>query len=65
MKDKTGIDITLNYINETFAVLSGGINRRAELRRPRISFDVDTDLENVDRLEAAAKTHVTVLPDSQ
>ena len=38
LKDKSGIDISLTYINEVLDVLRGGINRRAELRRPASIF---------------------------
>jgi porin len=41
-----GIDITLNYIGETFAVLSGGINRAGSYEG-RAEFSVDADLEKL------------------
>ena len=45
LKNK-GIDITLNYIGETFAVLSGGINRAGSYEG-RAEFSVDADLEKL------------------
>ncbi len=53
-----GIDITLNYINEAFGVLSGGINRQASYEG-RFEFSVDTDLEKFAGW-AGASTHVTI-----
>ncbi len=41
-----GIDITLNYVAETFAVLSGGLERRASYEG-RLEFSVDADLEKL------------------
>jgi porin len=45
LKDK-GIEFTLVYIGETFAVLSGGIDRRASYEG-RFEFTVDTSLEKL------------------
>ena len=53
-----GIDITLNYVAETFGVLSGGLERRASYEG-RLEFSVDTDLEKLIGLHGAT-THVTV-----
>jgi porin len=44
LKDK-GIEFTLVYIGETFAVLSGGIDRRASYEG-RFEFTVDANLES-------------------
>jgi porin len=41
-----GIDITLNYIGETLAVLSGGINRAVSYEG-RAEFSVDADLDKL------------------
>ncbi|MBX6327078.1 MAG: carbohydrate porin [Pseudolabrys sp.] len=57
LKD-SGVDVTLNYIGETHAVLSGGINRRASYEG-RLEFSVDTDLEKLIGWKGAT-THVTV-----
>ena len=57
LKDK-GIDVTLNYIGETLAVLSGGLDRRASYEG-RLEFSVDTDLEKLIGWHGAT-THVTV-----
>jgi porin len=57
LKNK-GIDITINYIGETFAVLSGGLNRRASYEG-RLEFSVDSDLEKLIGWKGAS-THVTV-----
>lgn len=55
---KKGIDITLNYIAETFGVLSGGLERRASYEG-RLNFSVDTNLEKLIGWRGAS-THVTV-----
>ncbi|HEY5378284.1 MAG TPA: carbohydrate porin [Pseudolabrys sp.] len=57
LKNK-GIDITLNYIAETFAVLSGGINRAGSYEG-RAEFSIDTDLEKLIGWTGGS-THVTV-----
>ncbi len=57
LKDK-GIDVTLNYINETLAVLSGGLERRASYEG-RLEFSVDTDLQKLIGWNGAT-THFTV-----
>jgi porin len=57
LKDK-GIDVTLNYIDEVFGVLSGGLNRRASYEG-RFEFSVDTDLQKLVGWSGAS-THVTV-----
>ncbi len=53
-----GIDITLNYIAETFGVLSGGLERRASYEG-RLEFSVDADWEKLIGWRGAT-THVTV-----
>jgi porin len=53
-----GIDVTINYLNETFAVLSGGIRRNASYEG-RVEFSVDTDLEKFAGWTGAS-THITV-----
>ena len=58
LKEKSGIDITLNYIGETFSVLSGGLNRGATYEG-RIEFSVDTDLAKLIGWNGAS-TNVTV-----
>jgi porin len=58
LKDKSGIDITLNYIDEVFGVLSGGINRRSSYEG-RFEFSVDADLQKLTGW-GGATTHVTV-----
>jgi len=58
LKDKSGVEITLNYIGETLAVLSGGLERRASYEG-RLEFSVDTDLEKLIGWTGAS-THVTV-----
>lgn len=45
LKDK-GIEVTLNYIAETFSVLSGGINRAGSYEG-RAEFSIDADLEKL------------------
>ena len=46
LKEKSGIDVTLNYVNEVFTVLSGGL-RRAASYEGRLEFSVDTDLQKL------------------
>lgn len=58
LKDKSGIDITLNYIGETFAVLSGGLERCASYEG-RLEFSVDTDLKKLIGWTGGS-THATV-----
>ena len=57
LKDK-GIDVTIAYINETLAVLSGGVRRQASYEG-RLEFSVDTNLEKLTGWSGAS-THVTV-----
>jgi porin len=57
LKDR-GVDIGLDYIGETFSVLSGGIKRRSSYEG-RLEFTVDTDLQKLIGWPDA-KTHVTV-----
>jgi porin len=57
LKDK-GIEFTLTYIGETFAVLSGGIDRRASYEG-RFEFTVDTNLEKLTGWTGAS-THFTI-----
>lgn len=58
LKEKQGIDITLNYIGETLSVLSGGLNRRTSYEG-RFEFSVDTDLSKLVGLNGAT-THFTI-----
>jgi porin len=58
LKDKNGIDITLAYIGETMAVLSGGLHRRASYEG-RGELSVDTDLQKLIGWTGGS-THVTV-----
>ena len=58
LKDKSGIEITLNYIGETLAVLSGGLHRRTSYEG-RLEFSIDTDLEKLIGWTGGS-THVTV-----
>ncbi len=58
LKDKSGIDITLNYVNEVFAVLSGGLQRRASYEG-RLEFSVDGNLEKMIGWSGGS-SHVTV-----
>ena len=58
VEGQSGIDITLNYINEVFAVLSGGLQRRASYEG-RLEFSVDTDLQKLIGWNGAS-THFTV-----
>jgi porin len=53
-----GVDITLDYIGETFHVLSGGLFKRPSYEG-RAEFSVDTDLQKLVGWAGAA-THVTV-----
>ena len=57
LKDK-GIEVTFNYIGETFAVMSGGIERRASYEG-QLEFSLDTDLQKLIGWTGAS-THVTV-----
>jgi porin len=56
--DKKGVDIGINYIGETFDVLSGGLHERPSYVG-RLEFSVDTDLQKLIGLQGAS-THVTV-----
>ena len=56
LSDK-GIVVTLNYINETLAVLSGGLRRQASYEG-RLELSIDTDLQKLIGLQGAS-THVT------
>jgi porin len=58
LKDKTGIDISLTYINEVLDVMRGGIDRRASYEG-RLDLSVDTDLGKLIGWDGA-KSHVTV-----
>ena len=58
LKEKNGIDISLNYIGETFAVMSGGINR-ASSYEGRLELSVDADLQKLVGWTGAT-AHVTV-----
>ncbi|HET9715929.1 MAG TPA: carbohydrate porin [Pseudolabrys sp.] len=58
LKDKHGIDVTLNYIGETLAVLQGGL-RRAASYEGRLEFSIDTSLEKLIGWRGGI-THVTV-----
>jgi len=53
-----GIEVTLNYIGETLALLSGGVNRRASYEG-RLEFSVDTDLDKLIGWKGAT-THFTI-----
>lgn len=53
-----GIDITLNYINEVFGVLSGGLRRQGSYEG-QLEFSVDTDLQKLIGWNGAS-THFTV-----
>ena len=53
-----GIDITLNYVAETFGMLSGGLERRASYEG-RLEFSVDANLEKLIGWRGAT-THVSV-----
>ncbi len=52
-----GVDLTINYINETFAVLSGGLVRRGSYEG-RLEVSVDTDLQKLIGWSGAS-THAT------
>jgi porin len=58
LKEKSGIDITFNYIGETFAVLSGG-TRRLGSYEGQFEFTVDTDLQKLIGWNGAS-THFTI-----
>jgi porin len=58
LKEKNGIDVTLNYVNEVFAVLSGGVRREASYEG-RLEFSVDTDLQKLIGWTGGS-THFTV-----
>jgi len=58
LKDKYGIDISLTYFGETFAVLSGGLNRRSSYEG-LLDFSADTNLEKLTGWTGGS-THVTV-----
>jgi len=58
LKAKSGVDVTLTYINEVLGVVSGGLSRRASYEG-RFEFSVDTDLQKLTGWSGAS-THVTV-----
>jgi len=58
LKEKSGIDISMTYINEVLDVLRGGINHRASYEG-RLDLSVDTDLGKLIGFDGAT-THVTV-----
>ena len=58
LKEKSGIDVTLNYVNEVFAVLSGGLQRRASYEG-RLEFSVNTNLEKLIGWSGGS-SHVTI-----
>ena len=58
LKDKYGIDVTLNDIGETFAVLSGGLARRGSYEG-RLEFSFDADLQKLIGW-TGGQAHVTV-----
>jgi len=58
LKEMSGIDITLAFIGETLAVLSGGLHQRASYEG-RAEFSVDTDLQKLVGWTGGS-THVTV-----
>jgi len=58
LKEKNGLDFTLNYIGETFSVLSGGLNRGTSYEG-RFDFSVDAELEKLIGWKGAS-THITV-----
>ncbi|MFA6264223.1 MAG: carbohydrate porin [Pseudolabrys sp.] len=58
LKENQGIDITLNYIGETFGVLSGGVNRRTSYEG-RLEFSVDTDWQKLMGLTGGT-SHFTI-----
>ena len=57
LKNK-GIDVTLNYIGEAFAVMSGGLQRRASYEG-RLEFSLDADLQKLIGWTGST-AHVTV-----
>ncbi|MCF8478006.1 MAG: carbohydrate porin, partial [Pseudolabrys sp.] len=57
LKDKHGIDITLDYIGETFAVLFGGLDKRSSYEG-RLELSIDTDLQKLIGWTGGS-THVT------
>ena len=57
LKNK-GIDITLNYVGEAFAVMSGGLQRRASYEG-RLEFSLDADLQKLIGWTGST-AHVTV-----
>lgn len=57
LKDRNGIDVSLNYIGETLAVISGGLHRNASYEG-RLEFSVDADLEKLIGWTGGS-THVT------
>lgn len=57
LKDR-GVTVGLNYIGETFGVLSGGIDRRTTYEG-RVEFSIDADLQKLIGW-TGSKTHVTV-----
>jgi porin len=57
LKNK-GIDIGINYIGETFAVLSGGLRRRGSYEG-QLEFSIDTDLQKLSGWPGGS-AHVTV-----
>ena len=58
LKEKNGVDVTLNYIGETFAVLSGGLQRRGSYEG-RFEFSLDADLQKLVGWDGGG-AHVTV-----
>ncbi len=58
LKEKNGVDVTLNYIGETFAVLSGGLQRRGSYEG-RFEFSLDADLQKLVGWNGGT-AHVTV-----
>ena len=58
LKDKYGVEIALNYVDEVFDVLSGGLQRRASYEG-RLEFSVDADLQKLIGWSGAT-AHVTV-----
>ncbi len=58
LKEQSGIDISLTYINEVLGVLRGGIDRQASYEG-RLDLSIDTDLGKLIGWDGA-KTHVTV-----
>ena len=58
LKEKNGIDITLNSINEIFGVLSGGLQRQTSYEG-RLEFSLDADLQKLIAWTGGS-AHVTV-----